>query len=151
LGIVSPFYLFTHCFGQSRKRSLNGRAQPLSPTDLIRLDAEYHHLWQDAAQRVGQRQHLAQAAVVEGEAVRRLSQPDLIRREADKLAWLLPNTGSVYHYGSLPSLQHLHQLQPAGTYVKSRRTLLQPPAGQFLHHPRADSIVTAQGITQAQD
>jgi hypothetical protein len=144
-------YLFKHCIGQSRERGLHNWAQPCSPADLGRLDAEDHHLWQGPSQCIGQRQDLAQAGVVEGEAVCRLSQPGLIRREADKLARPSSNVGSVYYDYPLPPLQHLQQVQPSGPSVKGRHPLRQPTAGQFLHHPWADPVVTAQGIAQADD
>ena len=50
---------------------------------------------------------LTQASAVEGEVIPRLSQPGLVRREADKLARLSSNVGSVHHHHLLPALQHL--------------------------------------------
>jgi hypothetical protein len=150
--MVLSFYLFNrfdHCVDQSWECGLHDRAEPLSPIELGRLDAKDDHLWQSLTQCIGQCYDLAQSSVVEGKAIRRQGQPDLIRRKPDNLARLSPNISGVHDHSSFPSLQHSQQIQPSHPHIKGCHSLWQSPLYQFLHQSWADSIVAAQGITNA--
>jgi hypothetical protein len=156
LGIVFSFqtntgYLSEHCIGQHWDHRFHSRTQPPSPTDIGRLDTEDHHLRQRPAQGVGQRQNFAQASVMEGENIRRLSQTNLVGREADKLTWLPSNVSGVHNDHPSPPLQHLQKVQPPAPTVKHRRFLRQPTTGKLRYHPRTDTVVATQRVSQAQD